>query len=290
MKPPPFRYECPASLAEALALRAEHGDDARPLAGGQSLVPMLNMRLARPAVLVDLNRLSGLGRISADDGHLEVGAMARQRELERSGAADTIGALRDALPLVGHVATRNRGTVGGSIAHADPAGELPLALLTVGGSVMAESSERGRREMAAADLFTGFLTTALEPDELLTAVRFGAPGPDEASALVEMAPRHGDFALAAAAASLRLEDGRVVAARVAVGAVTDRPVLVDSAARTLVGHELTDEVAQAAAAAAADAIEPTGSLHAPASYQRHLVEILVARAVRRAAARAGIDR
>ncbi|HEY3240223.1 MAG TPA: FAD binding domain-containing protein, partial [Acidimicrobiia bacterium] len=145
MKPPPFRYERPSSLEEALALRQDHGDEARPLAGGQSLVPMLNMRLARPAVLVDLNRLPGLDDIATFDGHLEVGALVRQRELESCSEAGPIGALSDALPLVGHVATRNRGTVGGSIAHADPAAELPLALLSLGGSVVVESAGRGRR-------------------------------------------------------------------------------------------------------------------------------------------------
>ncbi|MDQ3946952.1 MAG: FAD binding domain-containing protein, partial [Actinomycetota bacterium] len=172
MKPPPFRYERPSSLEEALALRQEYGDEAQPLAGGQSLVPMLNMRLARPTVLVDLNRLPALDGISGTNGHLEVGALTRQRQLERSGATGTIGALCDALPLVGHVAIRNRGTVGGSVAHADPAGELPVALLALGGSVVAQSAARGRREIEADALFTGFLTTAVEYDELVVAVRF----------------------------------------------------------------------------------------------------------------------
>jgi CO/xanthine dehydrogenase FAD-binding subunit len=280
MKPPPFRYECPASLEAALSLRAEHGDEARPLAGGQSLVPMLNMRLARPAVLVDLNRLVGLQRISTDNGDLQVGAMARQRELERSGAANAIGALRDALPLVGHVATRNRGTVGGSIAHADPAAELPLALLALGGSVSAESAARGQRQIAAEDLFTGFLTTALEPDELLTAVRFPDVATGEGSALVEMAPRHGDFALAAAACWVRLAGSEVSDARIAVGAVSDRPRLLPEAAAALVAGSPED------AGTAAAAVQPSGSLHAPPDYQRHLVGVLVARAIRQAITRA----
>jgi CO/xanthine dehydrogenase FAD-binding subunit len=281
MKPPPFRYERPASLEEALALRAEHGDEARPLAGGQSLVPMLNMRLARPEVLVDLNGLAGLKRISTDNDNLHVGAMTRQRELERSGTANAIGALRDALPLVGHIATRNRGTVGGSIAHADPAGELPLSLLAVDGSAVAESAARGQREIGAEDFFTGFLATALEPDELLTAVRFPDVARGEGSALVEMAPRHGDFALAAAACWLRFAGGRVTDARVAVGAVADRPILIPEAAAAL----LADGPDEAGAAAAAT-VEPTGSLHAPPDYQRHLVSVLVARAIRRATTRA----
>lgn len=274
MKPPPFRYECPESLEESLALRAEHGDEARPLAGGQSLVPMLNMRLARPEVLLDLNRVAGLDTIATGDGHLAVGAMVRQRELERSGATAPIGALHDALPLVGHVATRNRGTVGGSIAHADPAAELPLALLALGGTVVVESTARGRREIAARDLFAGFLTTALEPDELVVAVHFPGIRPDEGSALVELAPRHGDFALAIAACWLRLVDGEVADARVAVGAVADRPLLVPDAGAALVSGGPDDAIAAAAAA-----VEPTGSLHAPPGYQRHLVSVLVTRAI-----------
>jgi len=286
MKPPPFRYECPSSLEEALALRQEHGDEARPLAGGQSLVPMLNMRLARPTVLVDLNRLPALDGIAAGNGHLEIGTLTRQRRLERSGAAEPIGALQDALPLVGHVATRNRGTVGGSVAHADPAAELPLALLAVGGSVVAESAARGRREIPSDAFFTGFLTTALEPDELAVAIRFRHPLPGETSALAEMAPRHGDFALALAACWLRIVDGRIAAARVAVGAVADRPLLLRRAAEALVGQEPSPDAARAAGAAAAGSVDPTGSLHAPPAYQRHLVEILVTRAVARATARA----
>lgn len=281
MKPPPFRYERPDSLEEALALRAEHGDEARPLAGGQSLVPMLNMRLARPAVLVDLNGLPGLDGLALKDGDLEVGAMVRQRDLEQSEAAVPIGALHDALPLVGHVATRNRGTVGGSVAHADPGAELPLALLALDGAAVAESSARGRRQIAAGDFFTGFLTTALEPDEVLVAVRFPDARTDEGSALVEMAPRHGDFALAAAACWVRLGTGEVTDARVAVGAVADRPQLVPEAAAALVSGTADD-----AGAAAAAAVDPMGSLHAPPEYQRHLVGVLVAAAARRATERA----
>jgi CO/xanthine dehydrogenase FAD-binding subunit len=281
MKPPPFRYQCPESLEAALALRQEHGDEARPLAGGQSLVPMLNMRLARPEVLLDLNRIPALDAIATDGDDLQVGALVRQRELERCGAAEPIGALQDALPLVGHVATRNRGTVGGSIAHADPAGELPLALLALGGSVVAESAARGRRTIPAGELFSGFLTTALEPDELVVAVRFPDHRTDEGSALVEVAPRHGDFALAAAACWVRLSDGEVADARVAVGAVADRPLLLPPAASALVAGGPDD-----AGAAAAAAVEPTGSLHAPPDYQRHLISVLVVRAIGRARDRA----
>ena len=283
MKPPVFRYERPGTLADALALLAEHGDDARPLAGGQSLVPMLNLRLAAPAVVLDLNRLPGLDDIATDDTTLIVGALTRQRALEHSPAAAAIGALADGLPLVGHVATRNRGTVGGSIAHADPAAELPLALLALGGSVVVEGPS-GRREIPAGDLFAGFLTTTLHPDELVVEVRFPNSVPGDGSALLEVAQRHGDFPLAAVAVSLRLDaDGRVVDARVAAGAVADRPLLLPGAVEALAAAATADEAGRVAAGE----VDPTGSLHAPADYQRHLVGVLVARAVTRALARAG---
>jgi carbon-monoxide dehydrogenase medium subunit len=288
VKPAPFRYERPGSLEEALVLLEEHGDEARPLAGGQSLVPMLNLRLAAPAVVVDLNRLPGLDTVSPANGHLRVGALVRQRALERAPGLRGLGALADGLPLVGHLATRNRGTVGGSIAHADPAAELPLALLALGGEVEV-AGPSGRREIAAGDFFVGFLTTALEPGELLVETRFPTAAPGEGSALVEVANRHGDFALVAAAAWVRLDGGgRAVAeTRVAVGAVADRPVLVPEAAAAVAGSDADDEVAlRRAGEAAAAAVDPGGSLHAPPDYQRHLIGVLVTRALRRAGSRA----
>jgi len=282
VKPPVFEYKRPEAMAEALAWLAEHGDDARPLAGGQSLVPMLNLRLAAPAVVVDLNGLSDLDRIEAADGTLLVGALTRQRTLELSPEAAAIGALADGLPLVGHVATRNRGTVGGSLAHADPAAELPLALLALGGSVVVEGPD-GRREIPADELFAGFLTTTLQPGELVVEVRFPLPRAGEASALLEVAQRHGDFPLAAVAVSLLLdEDGRVADARVVSGAVADRPLLLPGATEAL----LAGGPAEEAGRVAAGEVDPVGSLHAPADYQRHLVGVLVGRAVNRSRARA----
>jgi CO/xanthine dehydrogenase FAD-binding subunit/aerobic-type carbon monoxide dehydrogenase small subunit (CoxS/CutS family) len=284
VKPPAFRYERPETLDEALALLAEHADEARPLAGGQSLVPMLNLRLAAPGVVVDLNAVPGLDRIETDGATWAVGALTRQRTLELAPEAAAIGALADGLPLVGHVATRNRGTVGGSIAHADPAAELPLALLALGGSVVAEGP-KGRREISADGLFAGFLTTTLQPGELVVEVRIPAPRPGEGSALLEVAQRHGDFPLAAIAVWLRLDagsGGRIVAARIAAGAVADRPVLLPGAAEALVAGATPEEAGRLAAGL----VDPNGSLHAPADYQRHLVFVLVGRAVARALARA----
>ena len=285
LKPAPFRYERPESLEEALALLAEHGDDARPLAGGQSLVPMLNFRLATPAVLVDINRLPHLDAVSLAGEHLRVGALVRQRALERAPEAAAIGALADGLPLIGHLVTRNRGTVGGSVAHADPAAELPLALLALGGWVEAAGPD-GRRQIAAEDFFGGFLTTTLEPGELVVEVRFPAPAPGEGSALVEVAQRHGDFALAAAAAWVRMTNGTITEARVALGAVAERPVVLPEAAAVMAGAAVSDEALRHAGETAARSVEPHGSLHAPPDYQRHLSGVLVARALRRAAQRA----
>ena len=231
MKPPPLRYVRPDGLDEALAVLAEHGDEAKVLAGGCSLVPMLNMRLARPEVLVDVNRIEGLADVRAGNGTVATGAMLRQSALERSPS------LRGALPLaaacapyIGHFVTRNRGTVGGSVAHADARGELPLALLTLGGSVLAQS-QRGRRSIAAEDLFLYHFTSALEPDELLTEVRWPAAGPGWGYGFAELAQRHGDYALAMAACALRRRDGVVAEARLGLGAVADRRRTVRGSAR-----------------------------------------------------------
>lgn len=261
MKPPPFRYERPRSVDEALALLAEHGTEAKVLAGGQSLVPVLNMRLARPAVLVDVNRVAGLDHV-APNGSARVGALVRQADPRLRG----LPLLAEALPHVGHPATRNRGTVCGSVAHADAAAELPLVLVALGGSVRTGST-RGEREIAASEFFLGHFTTALEPDELVVETIWPAPPAGSGWAFEELAQRHGDFALCAAAAVTRGND-----LRVAVGAVADRPLLLD------VDAESPGE-------SAAEQVDPFGNLHASADYQRQLVRVLVDRAVARARAR-----
>ena len=291
MKPPPFRYMRPDSLEEALTVLGEHGDEAKVLAGGCSLVPMLNMRLARPEVLVDVNRLEGLAEVHAANGTVTTGAMLRQSALERSPP------LRGALPLVaacapyiGHFVTRNRGTVGGSLAHADARGELPLALLTLGGSVLAQS-QRGRRSIAAEDLFLYHFTSALEPDELLTEVRWPVAGPGWGYGFAEMAQRHGDYALAMAACALRRHNGAVAEVRLGLGAVADRPLLAGDAAGVLVGHDLDGPAGDGAVAdatrLAAAAAEPFDDLHASVAYRRHLVGALSERVIRQAWLAAG---
>ena len=286
MKPPPFRYVRPESLDEALAVLAEHGDEAKVLAGGCSLVPILNMRLARPEVLVDVNRLQALGGVHAANGTVVTGATVRQVELERSPV------LRRALPLaaacapyIGHFVTRNRGTIGGSLAHADARGELPLALLTLGGSVTARSG-RGERAIAADDLFVYHFTSALEPDELLTGVRWPAAAPGWGYGFAEMAQRHGDYALAMAACALRRTGGGVAEARIGLGAVADRPLLAAEAAAGLVSQNLDgaagDEAITEAGRLASAASEPFDDLHATAAYRRHLVARLSEQVIRQA--------
>ena len=290
MKPPPFRYVRPKSVEEALAVLAEHGDEAKVLAGGCSLVPMLNMRLARPEVLVDVNRIEDLTGVNHSDGTVTTGATVRQAALERSPL------LRRALPLpaacapyIGHFVTRNRGTVGGSLAHADARGELPLALLTLGGSVVVRS-RGGRRGIAADDLFVYHFTSSLEPDEMLTEAVWPAAAPGWGYGFAEMAQRHGDFALAMAACALRRRNGVVAEVRLGLGAVADRPLLATEAAGALVGERLDcagdGPVAEAGRLAAA-AADPFDDLHASAAYRRHLVARLSEQVIRRAWASAG---
>ena len=241
MKPAPFAYRRPASLDEALALLREHGEEAKVLAGGQSLVPLLNMRLARPSVLVDLNQISGLDGIEAVDGEVRVGALVRQRALEDSPlTAQRLPLAAEALPRVGHLVTRNRGTVGGSIAHADAAAELPLCLLVLGGKVVVRSAE-GSREVDAGDFFVTHFTTVLAPDELVVGTVWPALRDGWGFAFEELAQRRGDYGLSMAACALRVEDAHVVDARVGIGSVVERPTLLET---ELTGQVLTAELAR----------------------------------------------
>jgi 2-furoyl-CoA dehydrogenase FAD binding subunit len=247
LKPRPFEYLCPASVEEAVDALAEHGEDARVLAGGQSLVAMLNFRLFEPRVLIDIGRIAALEFIRMDDGALEVGAAVTQnRLLAHAGLARDLPLLAKALPWVGHFQTRNRGTVCGSIAHADPSAELPLALALLGGEVVLRSA-RGTRRVAAAEFQQGMLATAREADELVAAVRFPVDAANRRCAFREVARRHGDFAIVALAAAVDA-DGAV---RLGVGGIADRPSVqrieprggpairaaVDALAWTLGGHE-----------------------------------------------------
>jgi len=263
MKPAPFEYVRPETLEAALEALAGCGDETKVLAGGQSLVPALNMRLLRPARLVDINRVPELDGVTAANVTLVVGATVRQADLRL--AAHPL--LAEVLPHVGHFVTRNRGTVGGSIAHADPSAELPLALVAIGGSVVAASG-RGRREIRADEFFLGPYTTALAPDELVVETLWPKAAERAGFAFEELAQRGGDYALAMAAASARGDELRVV-----VGSVVDRPTVLE------VDPEHPGE-------SAAAQVEPWGNIHASPAYLKQLVRVLVDRAVTRARERA----
>jgi carbon-monoxide dehydrogenase medium subunit len=286
VKPPPFEYFAPDSLEEALALLAQYGDDAKPLAGGQSLVPVLNFRLARPAVLVDLNRIDALAGIEADDAGLRIGAMTRQRSAERDALVRRHAPLiAEALPHVAHPQIRNRGTIGGSIAHADPAAELPALALALEATLRL-SSASSERVVAARDFFTGLFATALASDELLVAVAVPPLPPRSGCAFEEVARRHGDYALLAVAALVALDDaGRCVDARLAYVGAGPGPLRAAAAEAALAGRRIDDAAVRDAADAAFREVDPGGDVHASAAYRKALARVLTTRAIRRAATR-----
>ena len=286
MKAGPFAYHAPTTLAEALALKAEHESDAAVLAGGQSLVPMLNMRLARPGVVIDLNRVAGLDGIEADDRSLALGALVRQRHAERSGAvADRAPLLACALPWIAHPAIRQRGTICGSLAHADPAAELPAVALALEAEIVAASAARGERRIAVQNFFLGFLSTALEPDELVTGLRIPASSL-RSVAFNEVSRRHGDFALAGAAVRLRLDHGRIVEARIAMNGVGATAVRGDAGEQALVGQAPSEALFADAAEQATAGLQPASDVHGSGAYRRRVAAVVVRRALERAAAAA----
>lgn len=286
VKPAPFKYIATRSLDEALALKAEHGEDARFLAGGQSLVPAMNFRLAQPAVLIDINPLNELAEMRASGGALRMGALVRHRTLERDAViASRQPLLREAVKYVAHPQIRNRGTLGGNLAHADPASELPAVVLALGGRVRVQSIG-GERWINAGDFFAGMLTTNLRGDELLVEVELPDPAPGTGACFMEVARRRGDFALMGVAAIVTLaDDGTCVAAQVAYCGAGDRPVTADEGGRSLVGTRVADADIDAAAALAQRGLDPPGNIHAGKEYQRHLAGVLTRRALRAARAR-----
>lgn len=283
MKPAPLHYVRATDLAHAVAVLTEHGGDAKLLAGGQSLIPLLAMRLAQPTALIDLAHVDGLAGITDTGDHLEIGAMTRTRDVETSALVGaTVPLLPAALRHSGHVTIRNRGTIGGSTAHADPAAELPAVLLALDAEMVA-TGPGGRRTIPAAEFFHGFLTTALEPDEVLTAVRVPLQEPGTGVAVQEFARRNGDFAIVAVFATVRLDGaGRVADARIAVAGADQVPVRARAAEGLLAGQVPTLEAIRAAAAAVADATNPTDDIHAPAAYRRRLAAVLTRRCLQQA--------
>jgi aerobic carbon-monoxide dehydrogenase medium subunit len=287
MKPPAFAYHRPGTVPEALAVLAETGHDGKVLAGGQSLVPLLNMRLAAPAHLVDVNWLAELDEVAVDDRAVRVGAIARHARVEADpAAAEAVPLLRQAIGDIAHATIRNRGTVVGSLVHADPAAELPAVLVLLGGSMELASAGDGARRVAAADFFLGPLESAVRPGELATAAVFPRPPAGTGSAWVELARRAGDYALCGVGALVALDQGlRVASARAALISVGPTPVPVDLT-DALGGqpHDAADWAAAGRLAAAA--VDPEDDIHASAAYRRHLAGVLTARAARAAAAHA----
>lgn len=286
MKPPRFTYHRPACARDAVDLLAEYGDDAKVLAGGQSLIPMLNLRLATPAHVVDILGAPDLAELSADDDALHVGAGVRQSRLEDSAVvADLCPLLREALPHVAHREIRNAGTVCGSAAHADPAAEIPTVALAADASFEVTGGG-GARTVSADDFYTGYLQTAVQPDELLTAISFPRPNPGTGTAFLEVAQRKGDYALAGVAASVRIERGRVSCARVSYLGVGLTPVRSTEVETLLADGEPGEELFGEAAATAARTVDCIDGVHASAAYRRHAVAVLTQRALATATARA----
>jgi carbon-monoxide dehydrogenase medium subunit len=290
VKPPPFEYHQPRSKAEALDLLEMLGDDAKILAGGQSLMALLNLRLARPANLVDINRLNGaLSAIGEPaGGGLSFGALVRQRAAEQSATVgERCPLLAEALPQIGHHQIRNRGTICGNLAHADPASELPAIAVALEGEMVAESRARGARTISAADFFRGYLTTALASDELLTEFRLPSWPTGAGWSFQEVSRRHGDYALVGVAAVVQLDGkGSCTDARLAFTGAAPGPVRVREAEAALNGAPISEDAINAAAARVGPAIDPMSDVHATAAYRRHVAGVLTRRALREAATRA----
>jgi carbon-monoxide dehydrogenase medium subunit len=287
LKPAAFTYVAAESLDAALAVKAQHGDDARFLAGGQSLIPAMNFRLAEPAVLIDINPLGDLAYVRDDGGALAIGALTRNRALERDAVvARSQPLVAEAMPHVSHPQIRNRGTLGGNLAQADPASEMPAVVLALGGRMQARSA-KGERWIAARDFFLGALTTALRADEMLVEIALPALPPRSGTCFMEIARRQGDYAMMGVAAVISLDAGGACRhAALAYCNAGDRPILADGAA--LVGQVIGDAQIRDAAEAAQRAIAPTGNVHASADYQRHLAGVLTRRALRVALDRAKV--
>jgi CO/xanthine dehydrogenase FAD-binding subunit len=286
MKPASFEYYSPSSLTEALKLLAHHGDTARPLAGGQSLVPMMNFRLARPAHLVDMNRLQELDFVTVTNGELRIGAMTRQRAVERSAiVAEGWPLLKEATSHIGHVQIRNRGTIGGSIAHAFPSAELPVVMIALDASFVLRSVGR-QRIIAAKDFFVDVMTTVLEPGELLVEIRVPQRASRTGWGFQEVSRRHGDFALVAVAGVIALaDDGRIDKLRLVFTGTTPH---LSIKAEALRGQKPDSALFSDIAKAAAAELDTESDIHASSEYRREVSQVLARRVLEAAAARAAI--
>ncbi len=279
MKLPPLDYTCPTSVAEAVALLASHDGEAKLLAGGQSLVPMLAFRVASPALLVDLRKLSELRQIAIEEGAVTLGAMVRWRDiLEHPQLSAAHPLLTRAVEHVAHYQIRNRGTVGGSLAHADPAAELPCIAVTCEASIVVRG-EGGQRTIAAADFFRGPLLTALQTDEIITEIRLPAWPARRRFGFCEFARRRGDFALAGVAAFYDANDNKATNVHVGVLGVADRPLRLRAVEKVLDGQPIDDATIGRAEAAASAAIDPPDDIHATGAYRKVLIGVMVERAL-----------
>jgi aerobic carbon-monoxide dehydrogenase medium subunit len=278
MKPAPFDYVAPRTLQEAVSALASGGPDAKVLAGGQSLIPLLNFRLARPALLVDLNRVEELAYLQMRDGGVAIGAMTRQATIERDASLHQVQPLLgEAIKWVGHPAIRSRGTIGGSLAHADPAAELPAVAVCLDAQLSIVGPS-GRRTVAAEEFFVGYLTTVLEADEILVETWLPPLRPSTGQAWLEFARRHGDFALVGVAVSLSLKGDEVCHARIVLTGVGGKPVRAREAETVLLGGTVPER-ASAAADAVRTSIDPDADIHASKEYRVHLAGVLTERAI-----------
>jgi aerobic carbon-monoxide dehydrogenase medium subunit len=287
MKPAVFEYFAPATLDETLELLHEHGDEAKILAGGQSLMPLMNLRLARPKVIVDINRLSGLDEIaSTADGGLAIGALTRLRAVEKSALVrEQNPLLAAAMPLIGHFQIRNRGTIGGSLAHADPAAELP-ALAVLLGCEFSLARKSGVRVVPAADFFLGYMATAIDPSELLTEIRFPGWRPGTVWAFDEISRRKGDFALVGVALSAELDgNAKIQDIAIVMFGVGGKPHRIAGAESVLKGHRVDQEALRALGQAVAEELEPDSDIHASATYRKEVGGVLARRALQSALSR-----
>jgi aerobic carbon-monoxide dehydrogenase medium subunit len=283
MKLPEVEYEAPTTVADAVDLLAEHGDEASVLAGGQSLIPLLALRLARPEVLIDINGVDELSGVSAEDGWVAIGAMTREYVAEESGTvAEAVPLLAAALPMIGHEAIRSRGTIGGSLAHADPAAELPAVARALDAELVVRGSS-GTRVIPAAQWFEGYLTTSRGPDELLLEVRFPAANGDTGVSFTEVARRHGDFAIVGLATSLVFSGGVISDARLAFAGVSDVPVRATAAEDLLTGERPSAELFDEAARRATEDLDPPADLHGSSDYRKTVAAAVVRRGLRAAA-------
>jgi len=289
MKPAPFEYHVPDSIEQALDLMSQHADDAKILAGGQSLVPAMNFRIAQPSMLIDLNRVAELSFVKEDGDVIRVGAMTRERQVEHDASiAKYLPLLHEAAPNIAHPQIRNRGTIGGSIVNADPAAELPVLMLALDARLKAKKSS-GERWIDAKDFFVGMFTTALEPDEILVEIELPHMPARTGWSFMEVAPRAGDYALMGVAAQVTLdEDGKCKYAKLVYLNAGDGPVDAKDAAQSLVGEKLDDKLIESAAMMASEhEITPYGNIHTSPEFQTHLANVLTQKALKLALQRAG---